>query len=265
MALALVVVEEHAGAAVHLGHDHPLGAVHHEGAVRGHERHVAHVDVLLLDVLDGLRAGVRVHVEHDEAQRHLEGRRIGHAALAALVHVELGRLELVAHEFEQRRAGEVGDGEHRAEHRLQPLVRAAAFGHVDQQELVVGRLLNLDQVRHLGNFPDVTEEFADPFPAGVGLRHDHPRPLWSDPGAIARAGWFISCAGAQPWRTGTGAVHPGTVTEPTPRALPRRSRRSAPIPPACRVPARNPDGRRIKGPGEDLRDRGNPWTRMRRG
>ena len=59
MALALVVVEEHAGAAVHLRDDDALGAVDDEGAVVGHERHVAHVDVLLLDVLDGPGLGLR--------------------------------------------------------------------------------------------------------------------------------------------------------------------------------------------------------------
>ena len=40
------------GRAVHLGDDDPLGAVDDEGALLGHERDVAHVDVLLLDVLD---------------------------------------------------------------------------------------------------------------------------------------------------------------------------------------------------------------------
>ena len=52
--LAAVVVEEHARAAVHLRDDDALGAVDDEGAVVRHERHVAHVDILLLDVADAL-------------------------------------------------------------------------------------------------------------------------------------------------------------------------------------------------------------------
>src|SRR3546814_8590546 len=44
MGLALVVVEEHARAAVHLADADALGAVDDEGALVGHERHVAHVD-----------------------------------------------------------------------------------------------------------------------------------------------------------------------------------------------------------------------------
>src|SRR6202022_22706 len=80
-----VVIEEHARRTMHLRDDDALGAVDDKGAVHGHERDVAHVDVLLLDVLDRLRAGLLVDIEHDQAQRHLEPRRIGHAALAAFV------------------------------------------------------------------------------------------------------------------------------------------------------------------------------------
>ena len=96
MGLALVVIEEHARRTVHLRDDDALGAVDDERAVHRHERNVAHVDVLFLDVLDGPRAGLLVDIEHDEAQRHLERRGIGHAALTALVDVVLRRLELVA-------------------------------------------------------------------------------------------------------------------------------------------------------------------------
>ena len=173
MGLALVVVEEDARRAVHLRDDDALGAVDDEGAVLRHERHVAHVDFLLLDVLDGLRAGVLVDIEHDQAQRHLERRGEGHAALAALVDVVLRRLEVVAHELEQRRVGEVGDREDRLEDRLQALVGPSAVRLLDQQELVVGRLLNLDEVRHLRDFPDGAEESADPLATGERLGHVH--------------------------------------------------------------------------------------------
>ena len=155
MRLAAVVVEEHAGRTVHLRDDDALGAVDDEGAVRRHERHVAHVDVLLLDVLDRLGAGLLVHIEHDQAQLHLERRREGHVALLALVDVVFRRLELVAHELERRAAGEIRDREHRLEDGLQALVvRTAARGLLDHQEVVIGALLNLDEVRHLRDFAD---------------------------------------------------------------------------------------------------------------
>ncbi len=52
MRLAPVVVEKHARRTVHLGDDHTLGAVDDKGAVVRHERHIAHIDILLLDVAD---------------------------------------------------------------------------------------------------------------------------------------------------------------------------------------------------------------------
>ena len=173
MGLALVVVEEHAGRAVHLGDDDALGAVDDEGAVGGHERHVAHVDVLLLDVLDRLRLGVGIDFEHDEAQRHLQRRRIGHAALLAFVDVELRLLEFVAHEFEHRLAGEIGDREHRLEHRLQAVIHTAAGGFLHLQELIVAFALNLDEVRHFGHFDVLAEELAEAFAASGGLCFGH--------------------------------------------------------------------------------------------
>ena len=52
--LALVVVEEDAGASVKLAHHDTLCAVDDEGPVLGHERDLTEVDLLLLDVADGL-------------------------------------------------------------------------------------------------------------------------------------------------------------------------------------------------------------------
>jgi hypothetical protein len=134
---------------------------------------IAHVDVLLLDVLHRLRAGLLVDIEHDEAQRHLERRSIGHAALAALIDVVFGRFELVFDEFEHRRVGEVRDREHGLEHGLQPLVGPSARGLVDLQELVIGRLLNLDEVRHLCDFLNFSEKLTNALATNKSLRSCH--------------------------------------------------------------------------------------------
>ena len=76
-------LEEDAGRAVQLRNDHALGAVDDEGAVLGHQRNVAEEDFLLLDVADGLGAGLGVLVVDGEAHRHLERGGVGHAALFA--------------------------------------------------------------------------------------------------------------------------------------------------------------------------------------
>src|SRR4029079_6053859 len=74
---------------VQLRDNDALGAVDDERAVLGHQRNVAEVDLLLLDVADGLDAGLRVLVPDHEADRHLQRHGVGHAALLALVDVVL--------------------------------------------------------------------------------------------------------------------------------------------------------------------------------
>src|SRR3546814_3520524 len=68
MGLAAVVVEEHARRTVQLRDDDALGAVDDEGAVVGHERDLAHVDLLLLHVLDGLARRLAVRSEEHTSE-----------------------------------------------------------------------------------------------------------------------------------------------------------------------------------------------------
>ncbi len=162
--LAAVVVEEHARRAVHLADDHPLGAVDDERAVLRHQRHVAHVDVLLLDIEHGAGLGVRVDLEDDEAERHPHRRRIGHAALAALVGVVFGVFQLVMDEIQLGGAGEVADREDAA----QGLLEAGdiAVLRPRAEELLIALALHLDQVRHFRDFVDVAEDLADALRCG---------------------------------------------------------------------------------------------------
>ncbi len=175
MGLALVVIEEHAGAAVHLRDDDPLGAVDDEGAVLGHQRHVAHVDILLLDVADRARPGILVDVPDDQAQGDLQGCGKGDAALLALIDIVFRRLEFVAHEFELRALGEIPDRKDRSEDLLQADIGAlfGAFAHL--QKVIVGALLDLDQVRHRRDLGDATKAPADALLAAQGYCHAAPR------------------------------------------------------------------------------------------
>jgi len=171
MRLALVMVEEHTGRAVHLGDDHPLGAVHDEGAVVGHERHVTHEHVLFLDILDRLRTGVFVDIEHDQAEGHLQRRRVGHVALLAFLDVVFRRLELVFHELQHRGLVEILDRENRLEHALDAVAIGGLGAVAGVQEQVIARFLHLDEVRHLQHFADFAVVFTKTFLAKVGLRH----------------------------------------------------------------------------------------------
>jgi hypothetical protein len=126
---------------------------------------------LLLDVLDRPCGGVGIDIEYDQAQGYFERRGEGHAALAAFVDVIFWRLKLIFDKFEQCRVGKIRNWENRFENRLQPFVRTPATRLVDEQELVIGCLLNFDQIRHFRGLAEMPEKFADTLTAGERLRH----------------------------------------------------------------------------------------------
>ena len=80
MRLAAVVLEEHAGRAVELRDDDALGAVDDERAVVGHERNLAHVDLLLLHFLDGVLRRFLVHDDRGAPWRAAPSSTSGRAA-----------------------------------------------------------------------------------------------------------------------------------------------------------------------------------------
>src|SRR5207245_2167328 len=96
-------------------------------------------------------------VPDDELDGGLEGGGERHPPLVALLHVVLRLGERVAHELEGGGLVEVLDREDRLEDRLQALVLAGLGGHVLLQELLVGALLDLDQVRDVDDLLDAPE------------------------------------------------------------------------------------------------------------
>ena len=125
------IAEVHAGAADDLGDDDALCTIDDERAAVGHEREIAHEDLLILDL-----AGLLV----EQAHADLDRLRIGGVALFALFNGVLGLLiEGVVQEGQLEVAGVVADGGHIAEDLMQAL----------PQEPVVGVLLDLQQVGHL--------------------------------------------------------------------------------------------------------------------
>ena len=82
-----------------------------------------------------------------------------------------GAFEFVFDEFEHRGVGKVGNRKYRLEHGLQALVGTAALRLYHHQELVVGRLLNLNEVRHLRDFLDFSEKLSYALPTDKRLRH----------------------------------------------------------------------------------------------
>ena len=166
--LAAVVLEEHARRPVQLRDDDALGAVDDERAVVGHERDLAHVDLLLLHFLDGVLGRLLVH--QDEPHLRAERRAVREAALLAFGDVERGRQQREADVLEPRVAGVAGDRENRRERGLQALVLARFGRGVRLQERPVGRELRFEQERHLEHACPFGKALADALLLGERVR-----------------------------------------------------------------------------------------------
>ena len=167
--LAPVMLEEHAGGAVQLGHDHPLGAVDDEGTGVGHERNLAHVHFLLLHLLHRRLGRFPVH----DGQAHPGAQRGGErqAPLLALRHVERGLAQHVADKVQAGVAGVAGNGENGIEGRLQAFGLTLIGSHVLLQESSVGIQLGRQQVRHGQNAGPLGEALADTLSLGKRIAH----------------------------------------------------------------------------------------------
>ena len=155
MRLATVVVEEHARATVQLAHHDALGAVDDERTGLRHQRDFAEVHLLLLDVADDAFRAIRV--VNDELRGHLDRRGVGHPSLAAFVDVVFGPIQQVGNEDQLAGPIEVANWKDALEHALQTDVFAVVRRHVGLEELVVARLLDVDQARNPDHFFDAAQ------------------------------------------------------------------------------------------------------------
>ena len=171
MRLAAVVIEEHAGAAMQLRDDDPLGAVDDERAILGHERQLAQVDFLLAHVLDGLLRAARFLVEHHETHLDAQRRRVGEAAQLAFLDVEHRLTQPVAHVLERRVAGVAGDRKHAIEGRVQADLVAARLGRIRLQEAPVGIELNRQQIWRAEDARTLAKVLADALLFGERIGH----------------------------------------------------------------------------------------------
>ena len=135
MGLTAVVVKEDTGGPVQLGHNDALGTIDDEGTVLGHQGDLPHVNVLLFDILDGLRG--RFLVVNDQANLDAQGTRIGGAARYTLVHVEYGLTQRVVHVLQGGIATVAHNRENRFERRVQSMFPTAVKRDAVLSELTV--------------------------------------------------------------------------------------------------------------------------------
>ena len=112
--------------------------------------------------------GGRVEADHDPAG----GARLEAVVGLAADVVGVDAVERRCDEGAPHAPVEVGRGGVRDDERSErTLVGTAAVRLLDQQKLVIGRLLNLDEVRHLRNFLNFPEKFSYALATGKRLRH----------------------------------------------------------------------------------------------
>ena len=183
MSLAAVVIEEHSGAAMQLRYDDPLGAVDDEGAVLGHERQFAEIDLLFANVLHRLLGAAGLLVEHHQAHFDAQRRGIGQAAQLAFLDVEYRLAQAVAHVLERGISRIAGNGEHAVESGVQADFFALGFGNVGLQESPVRIQLDCQQIRRTENARTLAEVLTNALLFGERISH-----VRVSPGASAYTG-----------------------------------------------------------------------------
>ncbi len=108
--LTTVMIEENTRRPVQLRYDNALGSVDNEGAVIGHERNLAHVDILFFDVFDGFRRCFLV--VNDKADFDAKRAGVGCTTQHTLFDVENRGAQRVVHILKCRIATVAHDGEH---------------------------------------------------------------------------------------------------------------------------------------------------------
>ena len=195
MGLALVMIEEHPGGAVQLGDDDAFGAVDDKSAGVRHQGQLAHVDFLLLDVLDLLGVGRGFLVVDHQAQQDFQRRMVGEAPKLAFLDLERRWLKAVADILELDISRVTDDGKDRLEHAVQAGLIAFLVRAIVLQEAPVGGELDLQQVRRCQDFRSLAKVLADSFFASVAICHrDHPvikTRIQKGPTAPAGAGWSV--------------------------------------------------------------------------
>ena len=166
--LALVVLEEHTRRTMQLGHDHTFRTVDHERAGGGHERNLAHVDFLLLDLLD---LGGVLAVVDDQAYFCAQRRVEGQTTLLTFLDVKRRVGQVVRHELHACQTIVRHDGENGVERRLQTFALALCNRSVLLQELGIRLNLGGKQEGNLMNRCAFRETLANTLLLGKAVRH----------------------------------------------------------------------------------------------
>ena len=170
MGFAPVVLEEHAGRAVQLRHNHALGAVNHKRAARGHQRDFAHIHFVFTHFFHhiGLR---RFFVQNHQTDACTQRGGIGDAAQLAFLDIKQRLAQHIMHKFQAGIAIVAHNRENRIKGCLKAFFIAFVVGLFQLQKLGVGIQLGGQQKRHFQYIGTLGKTFANAFFFGKGVRH----------------------------------------------------------------------------------------------
>ena len=156
-----------------LAHNDPFRAIDDKRAINGHQGQFAHVDLLLLDFLDG-RLGSFAVID-DQAQARAQRRAKGQAPLLTFDDVERRRPKQITDELEACHLVVRDDRKNRSKSGLKSVVVTLSPQPIGLKKVSIGFKLSRQQIRHLLDDGAFGEALADALLLGERIRLGHGR------------------------------------------------------------------------------------------
>ena len=140
--LTLIMVKENTRRTVHLRNNNTLRSVKNKGSLIRHQRNIAHINILLLDVMDRFGSGSLISIPNNQAQRRLNGRRISHISFDTFINIIFRCLEFIFNKLQFAVSGKIFNRKNRFENFFQ--TEFTFFGTIGLNKIVIRTGLNFD-------------------------------------------------------------------------------------------------------------------------
>ena len=104
---AFIMVKEHARRAVHLRNNNALSSVKDKSSFICHQRNIAHIDILFLNIMDRFCAGHFIGIPNNQTQGCFDGSSIGHITFDTFINVIFRLFEFIFNKLQLAVAGKI--------------------------------------------------------------------------------------------------------------------------------------------------------------
>ncbi|OPY85754.1 MAG: hypothetical protein A4E72_01842 [Syntrophus sp. PtaU1.Bin208] len=146
------MVKKYAWGSVQLADNDSFRSIDNEGPLFGHKGNLTEVDFLLLDVSDVLLIGHAVRIKNNESYDNLQGSRIGHPFLNALVDVITYSPYFITYKFQRTFPTEIRNGKYAFKSTLQAVILTIFRSVLLLEKCFVRPHLNVNEVGNFQNF-----------------------------------------------------------------------------------------------------------------